>query len=97
MRLTPLQKLNDPHCARLPPSMARSAPCSLRALLHRRSRSPEPRTVTAASPPHVEKHGRPTKPCELAHYQCIQVRNSLTDGTERVMSGRAKYRLEAGE
>jgi DNA-binding transcriptional LysR family regulator len=38
----------------------------------------ETRTVTVASPSYVEKHGRPTKPSELADHACIQVRNSLT-------------------
>jgi DNA-binding transcriptional LysR family regulator len=38
----------------------------------------ETRTVTVAAPSYVEKHGRPTRPSELADHACIQVRNSLT-------------------
>jgi len=38
----------------------------------------ETRTVTVASPAYIEKHGRPTKPADLAGHECIQVRNSLT-------------------
>jgi DNA-binding transcriptional LysR family regulator len=41
----------------------------------------ETRTVTVASPSYVEKHGRPTNPCELTRHECIQVRNSLTGET----------------
>ncbi|HVI86996.1 MAG TPA: LysR family transcriptional regulator [Dongiaceae bacterium] len=38
----------------------------------------ETRTITVAAPAYLEKHGRPTRPADLAHHTCIQMRNSLT-------------------
>ncbi|QEX17970.1 transcriptional regulator [Hypericibacter terrae] len=38
----------------------------------------ETHTVTVASPAYVKKRGRPASPADLAHHDCIQVRNSLT-------------------
>jgi DNA-binding transcriptional LysR family regulator len=39
----------------------------------------ETRVVTVAAPSYVKKHGRPTKPSDLASHHCLQFRDPVTD------------------
>src|SRR6267142_319821 len=42
------------------------------------------RIVTVATPDYLKRHGRPTKPAELSHNACIQVRNPFTGDRKSV-------------
>src|ERR1700728_165628 len=43
------------------------------------------RILTVASPRYIERFGRPKKPSDLAHHQCLQFRNSAA-GRPRVLA-----------